>query len=671
LRITTDVMVTYIMNGLNLGGLEDAPVKGRIPWWATTAREDLYVHSKGITGASDVLTAVAMGLTVQPDTETAAMFVHPSTHQEKAGINNILTNEGYTRYKRESIGEFGWPMLQLFCDFAQSTQKELSTDTTQRLVKLLDEWVVDQIEMMMFNNYNPDKRWRNGEKTKKTLRLRWMEPLENALTFERLATPLLPPGEFSGTETDALKIFDKLTKVKQGIFEKSGELCNYQTVADRAKYQNEKKKGEAVISPKLDNAWALFLSAGLKLRVTIWSRTEGHDDVQVMNNDGIIQDMWARDIRDNPDIIQQFDQVLMCRPRDGMLRAVQRYHPEWRRSHWSKLALVDPALIPAEYQSREDADMAHSVEEEDATCSMEEDEETESIDDEQPHVMWKKQQAQDGFEVTIRPQEILRFLENISGQLTFHIREFDHYFNTSTLVSVAVKIHVELGKAIDIQKEELSMDMKTFTARVTNPQYWNNKYIPTGYQIMPQLSNRVHVVWFLPRLETSHIRSFLQVDLTIWPKSMKGSLYVTHVTENRQVLLRDETYRVIAVNDVDAFAIMLLELHKSDYRFLRRDHPDEPKIDIRILKFNIRHPGADRNLSPAKFQRVVSVQTDRIIAAVSTFVDRTNCSGLQFDTYKSENYTYRFNSNSNKRMCLTISVQYDGAYSEITLEETT
>jgi hypothetical protein len=649
-QITNAIMDALIVSVPVVDNLPSALME--LPWCEKTPPEDLYVHSRLIEGDCDVFNAVTMGLTVQPDKETLNLFVRVSDHQEQFAVKHILTKEGYTRYKNESIGRNGWPMLKLFSDFAQRTQKQLSTEINERLVWLLHERVVDQIEYMLFNNLNQGKRWRNGEKTNITLRLRWREPRENANTFHRLAKPLFPEGEYSSDEY-ALKIFEVLTKVKQGIFETSGELCNYKRSAHRTSYQNDKKKGQCVVSPKLNNAWALFLTAGLKLRVTIWSRIEGHDGVQVMNNDDIIKDLWARDLVENPDNIQKFDQVLMCRPRDGMLRAVQRNLPN--NKDWSKLSLVDRDLIPVEYQSQ--VEEAAKL-----TPSAEEEEETESIEDEQPHVLWKKpEEIQNAFEVTIGPGEIIRFLDNISGQLRFHIRD-RIYFNTSTHARVAIKI-------ADSQMQQLSIDITDFAERVTKRQYWDDASIPTGYEIMPQIrSNRVHVVWFIPRNITSHLLSFLQVNLTIYPKSMKGSFYVTHVTENRQVLLRDETYRVITLKNVTDFAIMLLELHKSDYRFLRTD-PDKPKKDIAILKFKIPHPGFTGSMSDAKFQRAVSGQTNRIIEALSTFADRTNCSPTEFNTETIDSYVYKFNSNSNKHMCLTINVQDDGLYTEISLEQ--
>ena len=294
------------------------------------------------------------------------------------------------------------------------------------------------------------------------------------------------------------------------------------------------------------------------------------------------------------------------------------------------------------------------------TPSAEEEEETESIEDEQPHVLWKKpEEIQNAFEVTIGPGEIIRFLDNISGQLRFHIRD-RIYFNTSTHARVAIKI-------ADSQMQQLSIDITDFAERVTKRQYWDDASIPTGYEIMPQIrSTRVHVVWFIPRNITSHIRSFLQVNLTIYPKSMKGSFYVTHVTENRQVLLRDETHRVITLKNVTDFAIMLLELHKSDYRFLRTD-PDKPKKDIAILNFKIPHPGFTGTMSDAKFKQVVSAQKNHIIKALSAFVDCTNCSGAE--SYVHNFNVYRFNSNSNKHMYLTINVHDDCPYTEIALEQ--
>ena len=639
-------MTNDIMNALTVSvPVVDNPLI-ELPWWATTPPEDLYVHKQRITGGADVSNAVAMGLTVPQEVQTSnLLFVSPSEHREGFRTHNILTAAGYRRYADEAVGKIGWPMLKLFCGFAQASQHQLSPDTRERLIKFLDERFVDQMESMLFKDFNRKKRWRHGEKTHQKLRNRW---IENAETFKRLATPLvdLGSGEYAGQIDEyGRQIFDVLTKVKQDVFEQSGELCNYNRSAHKTKYQNDKKKGEGVISPELNNAWALFLTASLKLRVTIWSRTE------VLNNDEIIKDLWANDLVDNPDLIKQFDQVLMCRPANGILRAVRKNIPNNWGSNWSKLVLVDRDVIPGDYQSQ--------VQEAQSTAHhpSEEDEETESIDDEQPHVMWKKpQEIQNAFEVTIGPGEIIRFLDNISGQLRFHIRD-RIYFNTSTHARVAIKV-------ADSQIQQLSIYITDFASRVTKHQYWDDPYVPTGYEIMPQMrSTRVHVVWFLPRHVTSHLRSFLQVDLNIDPKSMKGSFYVTHVTENRQVLHRDETYRVITLKNVTEFAII------SDYMFLRTDRPDKPKKEIKMLKFKIQHPALTGSMSDANFQQVVSAQTDRIIEALSTFAKRTNCSVPEFDTETIDSNAYIFNSNSKKRMRLTINVQYDGPYTEISLEQ--
>jgi hypothetical protein len=144
---------------------------------------------------------------------------------------------------------------------------------------------------------------------------------------------------------------------------------------------------------------------------------------------------------------------------------------------------------------------------------------------------------------------------------------------------------------------------------------------------------------------------------------MNGLFHVTHVTENRQEL------PVIGMENVQAFTTMLMELHKSDYMFLRTDRPDKPKKEIKMLKFKIQHPALTGSMSDAIFQQVVSAQTDRIIEALSTFAKRTNCPVPEFDTETIDSNAYIFNSNSKKRMRLTINVQYDGPYTEISLEQ--
>jgi hypothetical protein len=289
--------------------------------------------------------------------------------------------------------------------------------------------------------------------------------------------------------------------------------------------------------------------------------------------------------------------------------------------------------------------------------------------------MWKQQQAQNAFEVTIRPGKIVGFLDNISAELTSHVTD-SIYFNKATHASVAINIRTLTQEATDSQRQQLSNDIKDFAARVTKHQYWDNTDIPTGYQIMPQVQRfRVHVVWFIPRqVERSNVSSFLQVNLTIYPKKMSGLLYVTHVTHNPQVLFKDETYRVIPMQNIAWFATTLLELHKSDYMFMYIDRPDESKKDITILKFTIPQARVtdttSDGTSDAMWRRVESEQTCHIKKTISEFGNRTSSDMKMLPPEKSWfqiNYVYKFDSKSNKRMCLTIKVQ-DGPYT-ITLEQ--
>jgi hypothetical protein len=626
-----------------------------LPWWATAEPQDLYMYSRHITDGNDVFHAVAMGLTVRLHTKDQLFVAYDP---EKMAVTNILTKEGEIQF-RENVTAKGWRFLHFLCDEAQKTQT-LPAGRLARICWFMSEKAVDEITEILFSKVRRSKKRKlDGHFcTDYLLNNRWR--YEKSDEYKRLVTPLLPNG-LSGEVDDTDFIGGMLQKVRQGIFEDSGKLCNYKRSAHCTSYQNEKKKGEAVVSPPLDNAWALFLTAALKLRVTVWSRTnEGSDDVQLLNNDAIIQDLWGCDLKENPDIVQQFDQLLVCRPQNGMLGAVQRYNDAWPQSRWSRL---DSGLIPTDYRGK--------AEEDEHITSEEEVADAESSDDEPLDVEWTRSQAQDAvqpaFEVRIIPKAhvIVRFLEHISVQLAFHIKD-RVYFDTSTYASVNIKITVE----DDDIKKQLWADIRDFAVRVTTPEYWNDKKEekeekspPTGYQVMSGLTERVHVVWFLPRLTTSHLRSFLEVRLVIWSNSMSGTLHVTHVTENKQILLRNELYRVIKLTNVAEFVIMFTELHKSDYMFLRRDHPAGAKVDIKILQFKIPHPGIGRNLPDEQLQNIVSAQSISIIKAVAKLL------GVTLDPEPTEKYVYNFNSNSKKEMRITIHVQNDGPYTEIALEQ--
>jgi hypothetical protein len=335
-----------------------------------------------------------------------------------------------------------------------------------------------------------------------------------------------------------------------------------------------------------------------------------------------------------------------------MLRAVQRYNSEWPSSHWSKLELKD---IPSRTEDVEEEEDEHVPSEEKSV---------DSSDDERNDVIWTRSQAQDAFEVSIDSHVIVRFLENISGDLIFHIKD-RIYFNTSTHANVDITI---AGEPQENVKTQLWAGIRDFAVRVTKPAYWNDKDIPIGYQIMSKLSQRVNVVWFLPRIVTPHIRSFLQVNLIIWPNSMSVKLHVAHVTENRQILFKNEPYRVIELTDVAAFAIMLTELHKSDYMFICRDRPNYAKIDIKILKFKIPHPGViGKNLPDRQLQDIVSAQATRITEACGKCAKTMQFQDFTSNEPSTNTYVYNFKSNSNKEMCITIHVQDDGPYTEIAL----
>jgi hypothetical protein len=292
--------------------------------------------------------------------------------------------------------------------------------------------------------------------------------------------------------------------------------------------------------------------------------------------------------------------------------------------------------------------------------------ETDDDDDgEQNDVVWKKPQAaQDetqAFEVSINSRKIVGFLDNISTHL-LHIKENNSH------ARVHMKIVEWPGVFKELAKQQLFADIRAFAARVTKHEYWDNKNIPTGYQIMPQLSQRVHVVWFVPRRKTRHLRSFLKIDLIVRSNSMSGILHLSPVTVNRQILCRDQRYRVIQLENVTALETLLTELHQSDYMFLKMDCPDKAPVDIFILKFKLPHPEPKRNLNG-----MVQTQTNsitKITKTVDKFLQNPAITGKYvhgIDPERTSKYDYSFYSKSKKTIYLTIDIGNDVPHIEIVL----
>jgi hypothetical protein len=316
-------------------------MEGELPWWTSATLQELWVHSANIIDDNDVFHAVAMGLAVRLYT-TDKLFVRWVESRDRLSVSDILTQTGTYEYWNSQVGQNGWQLLHSFCDFAQKNQR-IPAERTGRLCMMLSARAAAVVGCILFEKPERGKRkFEQHFRLDYILRREWT----GQNVFERLATPLLPT-HFTGTHTDTDHIGGMLMKVKRGEFESSGKLCHYRKSAQRAVYQNEKKRGEAVKSPRLSDEWALLLTAALKIRVTIWGHGLDTDEVEVSNNDGIIKLLWGCEMKTNPGILHTFDRILMCRPNRGMLRAVRKYDPTWPQSRWSRLWLSDPSLIPA------------------------------------------------------------------------------------------------------------------------------------------------------------------------------------------------------------------------------------------------------------------------------------------------------------------------------------
>jgi hypothetical protein len=311
--------------------------------WSNTQKKDLFVHSANIVDGNDVFHAVVMGITVRLHTKEK-LFVSWAESRERLSVSDILTQTGSFEYWESRVGLNGWRFLHFFCDFAQKNQR-IPAERTGRLCKMLSARAAVVLGRIFFKKPERGKRkFEQHFRLDYTLHREWISPT-GRFEFERLAAPVRLPANVTGTSADTDHIGDMLMKVKRGEFEDSGKLCHYRNSAQRSLYQNEKKRGDAVKMPTLSNEWACLLLAALKIRVTIWSHGTDTDDVEVSNNDAIIALLWRVEMSTDPG--NTFDHLLMCRPNRGMLRAVRRYDPNWPQSHWSRLCLSDPGLIPA------------------------------------------------------------------------------------------------------------------------------------------------------------------------------------------------------------------------------------------------------------------------------------------------------------------------------------
>jgi hypothetical protein len=312
------------------------------PFWVGVDPKKFVVHTAYI-GGNDIFTALVMGLKVKKYTRDQ-LFVGPNESRNKLTVSDILTREGTKQFWESRVGFNGWQMLHYFSNFAQ-TNPRLPSERIDRLCMLSAVKAVAVTNSILFEDVTPGKRKFEAPGKSKFERHDVVRRALKTGNFERLVTPLLPD-KFTGTQADIDHISATLLKVKHGVFD-TGEVCRGGKSGQRAVYQLEKIRGKGVTHMALNNEWALFLTATLKVRVTIRSRLiPGIDSVDESNNDDILRILWSSDMQTDPNIMYTFDQVLMCRPNDGILRAV-RIDTE-RSSRWSQLWLSDPTMIPTQ-----------------------------------------------------------------------------------------------------------------------------------------------------------------------------------------------------------------------------------------------------------------------------------------------------------------------------------
>jgi hypothetical protein len=328
--------------------------------FSTATKNTLVCDSTNPFGNNDAFTALAKAIVVRAGTSSRHFTPLAKIHAAMRAVD-ALTREGFDEYRATTVGQSGWHMLHEFCDFIQKNPR-LPCEKVATLCSFLSSKAASMASQLLF--VSTLKRKSDHSSASPTYVHKELLALDNREALGRLITPLLP-WEYTGTTEDMDYITEFLSKVSSGVFENSGKRCHYGKAAHRAAYQNQKRRGgEAVTSATLNNEWAMFLIACLKVRVTIWHR-DAAGKPEVLNNDSIIHILWRKELQNNPGHLYTYDQVVMCRPingaEQGVLRAVrnnQAGYPvsTWPLSQWSRMYMKDVSLIPhVIYQIRVEA----------------------------------------------------------------------------------------------------------------------------------------------------------------------------------------------------------------------------------------------------------------------------------------------------------------------------
>ena len=623
-----------------------------LPWWATAKPEDLFINREQLSDSNDALYALLMGLKVPsgaPGKEDEdGIFVVREAGSLKS--TRLMTSVGYKEYKESRVGLQGWSMMKQFCRFAQGKQRWPETSRSEMCVLVSNKAVWELTELFFSEVVVLRKRGGgNAARLQYKKHRRW-KTAKGMKEFETLVTPLLH-GAFTGDSRDTDDIGDMLQKLKYGIFEKTGIICNYSYRDRSTKYQNEKKKGDSVVCVQLDNAWALCIAAALRVRLTIWDNTFGTGDVRVLNNDDIIELFWSgHTTRTNQPCTVSLDHVLMCRTAGGRLRAIRKYNSKWPGSHWSKLP---PSMIPTlVYQQMGCDPILKSPAMQDGSGT------------EQP---WHCEVSEFGSKVEVRLKvaKARAFCENLQTEVPIWF-DCSVFFCTNSHVTITL----ELEDLMD-NEQHLLDSIRGFAKAVSDDTFWKDKHIPTGYQIIPQL-NRVHVIWFMP-IKRIHTPSFLRADLTVTPEGSIKFL-VTHVTADWRVLCRDQEYRSEQLENAAEFVAVLSDLHRSDYELMKKESPRDPTVAIKVLKWFVSHPGISQNMMDAKFFGRVSDHKDQIRRVMEKFcteIAHCKCNPTkEVLAYGNEGDVYTYTTKTLKHMRVRIHVQEDGQHAVFTLEQT-
>ncbi len=261
----------------------------------------------------------------RPGSKDHNYFVSLAEHRSKAGRKNTMRGHGFEEWKNSKLGRFGWEMLEDFIKYWQARENGRSGQSLKSaMASFVSLKMVEFAEEQMMAKPCPknDSRKR-GMRDEVWFRSGWYDE-QNKEILKNLVGPLLPDG-FTGTQEDPRYIRKIFERMQYGFFEKTGVTCKpghkRACVAYEMARKLPRKNGEMVCQP-INDEWALFMAAIMKIRLAIVRKT-ATDDVEVVNNDKILKTLHRRQLEDSPEDLHVVKRAIMMRRNgpDSRLRA--------------------------------------------------------------------------------------------------------------------------------------------------------------------------------------------------------------------------------------------------------------------------------------------------------------------------------------------------------------